>query len=1070
MTASTATGTINKANLSVSAVSDSKTYDGTTSSTGTASVVGLVGGDTLSSNSQAFASKNVLGTGGSTLQVGSFSVNDGNSGGNYNLTTNTASGTISKANLTLSAAAGTKTYDGNTSSAGVVGNSGLVGGDTVSGASQTFDSKNAGSRTLAVAGYTVNDGNSGGNYNVITNTAAGSIGQATLTLNAASDSKTYDGNTSSAGVVGNSGLVGGDTVSGASQAYASKNVLGTGGSTLQVAGYTVNDGNSGNNYTVTSNTAAGTISKANLTVAAATDSKTYDGTTASAGTASAIGLVGGDTLGSSSQSFASRNAMGTGGSTLQVDSFAINDGNSGGNYNISSQTAAGTINKANLSVSAVSDSKTYDGNTSSTGTASAIGLVGGDTISSNSQAFASKNVLGTGGSTLQVGSFSVNDGNSGGNYNLTTNTASGTIAPALLTLSAAADSKTYDGNTSSAGVVGNSGLVGGDTVSGASQTFDSKNAGSRTLSLAGYTVNDGNSGNNYIVATNTAAGSIGKASLSAVTGVLAASKTYDGNTSASVDTTSASVVGTIGSDVVTVASGTGNFGDKNAGPGKLVTVGGLTLGGTDGGNYQFVGSTTTTANINKALLTGVSGVTAVDKVYDGNTAAALNTASASISGLIPGDDVSVLSGVGAFADRHVGTGKPVSIVGINLGGTDGGNYTFGTFSSSASANITQRALSTWTGSGSNRWSDAANWDALPDAANVRAVSIPSGLVVFDSDVGATQLERISSSGRLIMNGGLLTVSDNLRTLQFGQTGGLLNGAGQLIVERTFLKTGGAIDMGGLVNITQFSGVLDVGGIRGGNLVFKAESGGITQGGPLATPSVLATQATQAIVLNNPGNRVSEFAALNTSGNVELTNIGPLTILGIGAQSGDIKVTNTGGVVTRQGPILAPAGSVKITANSPITIGAEGITAFGSIELNATNLTSAGNMLINGNLISTGGAISLDAANNLTQNASLSAAGAITAQAGGEISFGPVAISSGSPVSYRAAAGAVANPPATISELISRKNGGGTGGGVLEEFLSKFEEALDIQQSKSDDETLKKKKQGDVVVEGETCRP
>jgi hypothetical protein len=128
------------------------------------------------------------------------------------------------------------------------------------------------------------------------------------------------------------------------------------------------------------------------------------------------------------------------------------------------------------------------------------------------------------------------------------------------------------------------------------------------------------------------------------------------------------------------------------------------------------------------------------------------------------------------------------------------------------------------------------------------------------------------------------------------------------------------------------------------------------------------------------------------------------------------------------------------------------------------------MLINGNLISTGGAISLDAASNLTQNASLSAAGAITAQAGGVISFGPVAISSGSPVSYRGAAGAVANPPATLSELIARNSGGGTGGGVLDEFLSKFEEALDARQSKSDDETLKKKKQGDVVVEGETCRP
>ena len=45
--------------------------------------------------------------------------------------------------------------------------------------------------------------------------------------------------------------MGGDTVTGLSQAFASKNVLGANGSTLAVTGYTVNDGNGGNDYTVT---------------------------------------------------------------------------------------------------------------------------------------------------------------------------------------------------------------------------------------------------------------------------------------------------------------------------------------------------------------------------------------------------------------------------------------------------------------------------------------------------------------------------------------------------------------------------------------------------------------------------------------------------------------------------------------------------------------------------------------------------------------------------------------------------------------------------------------------------
>ena len=46
------------------------------------------------------------------------------------------------------------------------------------------------------------------------------------------------------------------------QAYGSKDVLGSGQSTLLVTGYTVNDGNGGKDYTVTSHTAPGTIAAA----------------------------------------------------------------------------------------------------------------------------------------------------------------------------------------------------------------------------------------------------------------------------------------------------------------------------------------------------------------------------------------------------------------------------------------------------------------------------------------------------------------------------------------------------------------------------------------------------------------------------------------------------------------------------------------------------------------------------------------------------------------------------------------------------------------------------------------
>ena len=118
------------------------------------------------------------------------------------------------------------------------------------------------------------------------------------------------------------------------QAFASKNVLGTNGSTLSVTGYTVNDGNSGADYTVTTHTALGTITPAALDISAVTDSRQYDGTTASSGTPTVGTLYSTDTVTGLVQAFASRHVLGANGSTLSVTSYTVNDGNSGADYTV----------------------------------------------------------------------------------------------------------------------------------------------------------------------------------------------------------------------------------------------------------------------------------------------------------------------------------------------------------------------------------------------------------------------------------------------------------------------------------------------------------------------------------------------------------------------------------------------------------------------------------------------------------------------------------------------------------------------------------------------------------------
>jgi hypothetical protein len=80
------------------------------------------------------------------------------------------------------------------------------------------------------------------------------------------ETKVYDGGTTSSGIPTVSGLQGStDSVTGKTQAFASKNVLGTNGSTLTVTAYTVNDGNSGNNYAVATHSALGTITAKGIT-------------------------------------------------------------------------------------------------------------------------------------------------------------------------------------------------------------------------------------------------------------------------------------------------------------------------------------------------------------------------------------------------------------------------------------------------------------------------------------------------------------------------------------------------------------------------------------------------------------------------------------------------------------------------------------------------------------------------------------------------------------------------------------------------------------------------------------
>src|SRR5204863_497495 len=121
---------------------------------------------------------------------------------------------------------------------------------------------------------------------------------------------------------------------------------------------------------------------------------------------------------------------------------------------------------------------------------------------------------------------------------------------------------------------------------------------------------------------------------------VANNKQYDGNTSATVDFTSASLAVVVSGDSVSINSSgdSASFATKTVANGKPVTVIGVALSGTDAGNYTVSQPSGLSADITAKNLT-INGAVADNKQYDGNTDATVNFTGASLVGVIGSDAV-----------------------------------------------------------------------------------------------------------------------------------------------------------------------------------------------------------------------------------------------------------------------------------------------------------------------------------------------------------------------------------------------------------------------------------------------
>ena len=617
------------------------------------------------------------------LMVGTYTIGQGNlsAGSNYEITFVDGTLTIDKAALSVATMTATdRAYNGTTAVElnGYTFN-GLVGADAVTlTATGTAASKNAGTQNVTFSNLAI-DGADKDNYTFNAAAPAGTvsvaISKAAISITANNAGKVYNTADPALGYTVTAGeLFAGDSI-------ALSREAGDDVGTYAINGYTITDGNNGGNYDVTFTPGIFTIANKAATITVGTTTLTYNGAAQAATEYTVEGLEDGHKV----SSITLTGATDAGSYDATVESITITDANDNdvtSQYGLTYVAGKLIINKVTITVSdIVAANREYNGETGAEVTFKDSGILAVDTDKvtlSVTGTFDNKNV----GTGKQVSLTWDLTGAAAGNYELSGNeaTATATITAKEISISGiTAANKTYDGNDtttvnkSAASLTGN--VTGDDldfTVTGA---FADADAGeNKTVNLT-VTLTGADKGN-YVLADasqKTATATINKAQIT-ISGITANGKTYDGNTAAALDYSNVVFDGIVGADKLTVTA-TGAFESASAGTGKNVAISGLTLGGESLANYVLAATgnqSETTATINKAQIT-ISGITAANKTYDGNTTATLDYSNVVFGGIVGGDKLTVTA-TGAFESASAGTGKNVAISGLTLGGESIANY------------------------------------------------------------------------------------------------------------------------------------------------------------------------------------------------------------------------------------------------------------------------------------------------------------------------------------------------------------------------------------------------------------
>ena len=731
-TSATTTANITQKVLTATGISASnKPYDGNTGATlytVGAVPVGVIGSESASidpSSASASFDTSTVGV-GKTVTVSGLALS-GPDAGNYTLTQPSLSANVTPLTVNITGVSiNNKVYDGGltaTITGAPFGLTGVlvadVGGVSIGGApTAVFVNKTVRTgKSVIVSGFSLG-GSKAVDYTIVQPTGL-TANITTKTLNVSESgnaNKTYDG-TDVAAVTFSDDRVASDVFTVfATSTFNNKNV-GV-GKPVHTSIISIS-GTDAQNYTLATTTfdTTANVSQKTINVTSTGINKVYDKTTNATVTLS-DDRVAGDTLLDSyvSASYLDYN-VGVG-KNVHVVGISISGADST-NYSLSSTTSDTTadITTAPITVAADAGQTKIYGTTdpvSFTYSTTSGALYSGDAFSGSLTRVAGEN----------VGNYAITQGSltAGSNYNLTFVSRNFSITQRPITVTAATNTKVYDGTTvaSTLPTITSGSLVGGDTV-GFIETYDTRHVGgTKTITPSGI-VNDSNGGANYSVTFATSTGVVSAAPLT-ITAV-ANIKTYD-------NTTTAAAIPIITSGAL--ASGdTANFIEAYStnivGNNKTLTPSGTATDGNSGNDYSYTFVPAALGTISQLTITG--SVTASDKVYDSTTSVAIATTN--LYGVLGSNDVHYTSGVATFADRHVGVGKLVTVTGLSLAGTDATNYTLATTTATTTATITARPITVTATSDTRYFNDTTNSSA--------STTITTGNLVGTDTYGFSQV-------------------------------------------------------------------------------------------------------------------------------------------------------------------------------------------------------------------------------------------------------------------------------------------------------------------------------------------